>query len=301
MNQENVPGAWSSAQRLAALSFVAATLPLGIGVGILLAPVERPPLSTVLVSWALVMLVLGAGAWLLRRQRQRRQPAAADDLVFGLLDDMSHELRTPLNSIIGFSELLLSETEQRLSTRHRQYLADVLGSGQQLLSVVNDLLELSRVTTGARPLKRESLLPADLVAGAFELLAAEAEAREVTLVARDRSSEAVLGDRLGLGKALGHLVQSALRFSPAGASVEVESHDDGGDISFSIRDHGPARDGALAPGTGLGLLISRRLIEEHGGQLVLEPAPGGGNIVRFHVPAIPRRTLRLLPHPGVAS
>jgi signal transduction histidine kinase len=281
------PGqSWSLLQRIVALCFVAATLPLGIGVGILLAPVERSPL-VMLASLLSVAAVVLTGLWLWRRHQPAVRPADADT-VLALLNGLSHELRTPLNSIIGFSDLVLSETEHTLSTRHRQYLNDVLGSGQQLLAVVNELLDLAKVATGGRRLRPEALVPADVVAGAFEALAGEAALRDVNLVARDHATQEAWADRASLGKVLVHLVESALRFSPAGATVEVETRDASGAVSFCIRDQGPARSQALTPGPSLGVLISERLIEEHGGRLALEAAPNGrGSTFRFRIPATP--------------
>jgi signal transduction histidine kinase len=304
-------GAWSSAKKAAALCLVAASLPLGIGVGIMLAPGRRgsaPP--AVLVSLLVLAIILGAGAlllwwrrhWSLKSPRGREVDVPVDDLMFGLLPNISHELRTPLNSIIGFSELLLTETASTLSTRHRQYLADVLGSGQQLLGVVNDLIALSKVAAGTLPLEREELAPGDLVADAFEALTEEAAAREVLLVARDTSTRKVQGDRTSLQKALVHVVANGLRFSPPGGTLEVAVEDANGEVEFRVRDHGPVRDRALAAGTGLGLVISKRLIEEHGGRLVMESDTAGhGTTFRLSLPARATGVFRSLPHPGAAS
>ena len=228
----------------------------------------------------------------------------ADQLKSEFLANMSHELRTPLNAIIGFSELLLEEARTALSSDHIRFVEDVLASGRHLLALINDILDLAKIESGRIELQLEPLVPAAAIAEAVSLIAPQAQRKNIEIRDRAASTTAVLADRGKLRQILLNLLSNAVKFSDERTAVEVGAEDVPAGVRFWVRDAGPGMDDALIArlfqpfvqgdstlvrkhqGTGLGLAISKRLVEEHGGNIEVESAPGKGSTFFVVMPTV---------------
>jgi two-component system, cell cycle sensor histidine kinase PleC len=215
--------------------------------------------------------------------------------------NMSHELRTPLNAILGFSDLLQLEA---FSTKRAEYASFIHGAGLHLLSLVDDLLDLSRIESGRTDLKLESLRLEDLVLEC--VLTAEPGARlaGIVLVRQIRPNlPSVLADRRALKQILFNLLSNAIKFSPTGSSVDISAtRSEKGEVVLSVTDRGVGiaekdiprvfeRFGqvrheiaGMGKGTGLGLPIVKGLVEAHGGRVELHSQLGHGTCVTVIFP-----------------
>ncbi|HEY0714925.1 MAG TPA: response regulator, partial [Polyangia bacterium] len=236
-------------------------------------------------------------------ERKNQEVLRADRLKSEFLANMSHELRTPLNSIIGFSELLIDEARPNLKASHQQYLEDVFNSGKHLLRVINDILDLSKIEAGYVALEPSTLEPAELIAEACQLLAPIAAKREISFQVAIHATRKVWADRAKLLQVLLNLLSNAVKFSHDRSCVEISTEDAGAFVRFIIADHGSGIDDQVRhrlfqpfvqgeqplikrhQGTGLGLVISKRLVEQHGGTIELDSVSGTGTTLRFSIPA----------------
>ena len=232
---------------------------------------------------------------------KNREIQKADKLKSEFLANMSHELRTPLNAVIGFSELLLDDKSQ-LSAPHVEYARDILASGRHLLTLINGVLDLAKIEAGSMTLSLESVQPTEALDSAFMLVSAGAKKRKIELTLAEADLVPVQADPGKLQQILLNLLANAIKFSPAGASVAAGARREGGMVRFFVRDTGPGMAAEVLPqlfkpffqaesplvkkheGTGLGLAISRRLVEQHGGSMEVESAPGRGSTFSFTLP-----------------
>jgi signal transduction histidine kinase len=233
------------------------------------------------------------------------------------LATISHELRTPLNAIIGFSEILKTQMFGPLgSARYRGYADDIHGSAIHLLGLVNDLLDLAKAEAGKHELHEDMLDMAEIADTCRRLMAERAHEAGVRLEVADRLDGSMCrGDERKMRQILLNLLSNAVKFTPAGglATIDLGLREDGG-LQLAVRDTGigmAAADiaKALEPfgqvadvltretgGTGLGLPLTVKLVELHGGSLTIESTPGAGTTVTLLFPA--ERTIRLaLPQP----
>ncbi len=239
----------------------------------------------------------------------RREAEDANRAKSHLLANVSHELRTPLNAIIGFSEIMQGELLGPIGEpRYRDYATDIRDSGLHLLAVINDLLDLSKIEAGKLELTDEIVEVGALFDAAIRFLGQRPESAGLELVIdRPAAALALRGDQQALRQVLLNLLSNAVKFTPPGGRVTLRSSvgADGG-IEFRITDNGigiAEADIAKAlepfghiesplarkfPGTGLGLPITRALVELHGGRLGIESRPGMGTTVTVHLP--PDRT-----------
>ena len=234
-------------------------------------------------------------------QDKSRQLELANKHKSEFLANMSHELRTPLNAVIGFSELLLDDKSQ-LSAPHVEYARDILASGRHLLTLINGVLDLAKIEAGSMTLSLESVQPTEALDSAFMLVSAGAKKRKIELTLAEADLVPVQADPGKLQQILLNLLANAIKFSPAGASVAAGARREGGMVRFFVRDTGPGMAAEVLPqlfkpffqaesplvkkheGTGLGLAISRRLVEQHGGSMEVESAPGRGSTFSFTLP-----------------
>jgi len=221
------------------------------------------------------------------------------------LANMSHELRTPLNSIIGFSEIIKSEALGEISQKpYIDYAHDIHESGTQLLSVINEILGISKIEAGERQLNESVLDLKKISQTCIDLLASKIEAQQLhvtNMIAHDVPN--VIGEELAFKQILMNLLSNAIKFTPQGGSVTVNVEYDRDDILLSITDTGIGIDEfdipkALSPfgqldsalsrgnsGTGLGLTLVNSLIKLHEGRMELVSQKGIGTTVILTIPA----------------
>ena len=224
-----------------------------------------------------------------------------DDRRTRFLADMSHELRTPLNSIIGFSEILMDGMGGRLSGDSHEFITSIHEGGSHLLEIVNDILDLSKIEAGRLVLRRGPCDVAALINYARLTVSAMSETKGLRLdVAIAPDLPVIDGDQLRLRQVLLNLMSNAVKFTPDGGAVTVSALRDGDDLIIAVRDTGigisvsdqrvifePFRQvniSAEVQGTGLGLPITKRLIEMHGGDIELESEPGRGSVFTVRLP-----------------
>ena len=220
------------------------------------------------------------------------------------LANMSHELRTPLNAIIGFSEVLREEMAGPLNASQRQYVEDVLEAGQHLLSLINDILDLAKVEAGRMELALADVSILDTLESGLTMHQARANRNAITLsLAIDPDVGAVRADERKVRQVVFNLLSNAVKFTPSGGRVDVSARRHDGVVEIAIADTGvgisPAdqerifeefrqagEPGSASPeGTGLGLTLSKRFVELHGGRLWVQSELGAGTTFRFTLPA----------------
>jgi two-component system cell cycle sensor histidine kinase PleC len=235
--------------------------------------------------------------------RHAAESAAAARSRF--LATVSHELRTPLNAIIGFSDLLLMQIEGGgKAMKLDEYLTDIRSSGRHLLQIINDILDFSKLETGAVNLDEAEFELQPMMEAAVRIARGQSESKEVTLDAHAIDGETVLhGDERKLRQVLLNLISNAVKFTPRGGRVEIMSYPGlAGTWVIAVRDTGLGiaeadlervfepfvqADGNIdraSSGTGLGLPLSRRLVELHGGTLHLESKVGIGTTAIVTLP-----------------
>ncbi len=236
----------------------------------------------------------------------RDQAEAASRAKSEFLAMMSHELRTPLNAIIGFSEIIKTETLGPIGNdRYQEFVHDIHASGQHLLELINDILDLSKIESGKAKLYEEDIEIPQVLDAALTLVRESANTAEVELDSHCADGLPMLrADRRKLKQILANVLTNGIKFTPAGGrvSVRVWCNPAGGHV-FRITDTGigiPLDDlpKALAPfqqvdsrlgraheGTGLGLPLTKALVELHGGSLDLQSEVGLGTTVSVRFPA----------------
>lgn len=251
----------------------------------------------------------------------KSQAEAANAAKSQFLANMSHELRTPLNAIIGFAEMISRQHFGPYAlAKYSEYAADINTSGQHLLSVVNDILDLAKVEAGQWQLADERVSLRELLDQTMMVIREPARRNGVALAdsAADLGIE-LRGDTRALRQVLLNLMSNAVKFTPSGGTVSIVPRlGPDNSLSVTINDSGvgiaaeqlgivfePFRQGAAEirrteEGTGLGLYISRRLIELHGGAITIESELGVGTRVTVWLPAhrvsaIPARAPTLAP------
>ena len=235
----------------------------------------------------------------------RDEAQAANLAKSEFLAMMSHDLRTPLNAVIGFSDMIKSETFGPVGdARYVNYLNDINDSGQLLLSLINVVLDISKIEAGKLELiETEVDLPAFLQRS-VKLISPQADDRQITLkVECDADGPALMCDQRPLSQIINNLMSNAIKFSDAGQSILIKATaDDKQGYVIRVSDNGIGMDGdgirkALEPfsqadssiarnqdGTGLGLYVSRLLMNQHGGTLEIESALGKGTTVTVTFP-----------------
>ncbi|MGC1695635.1 MAG: ATP-binding protein, partial [Pseudolabrys sp.] len=227
------------------------------------------------------------------------------------LANMSHELRTPLNAIIGFSEIMESGMFGPLGAeKYNEYCNDIHSSGQYLLDVINDILDMAKIEAGRIRLDFEELDLDALLAEATRVVSARVQDKQLELVAKISPDLGLRADRRALKQIILNLLSNAVKFTPAGGRVTVRGRADGDSIVLAIADTGIGIDkDALAKlgrpfeqvesqltkshqGSGLGLAISKSLVELHGGNMRIRSTLGKGTLVVVRLPMHPQCHLR---------
>jgi signal transduction histidine kinase len=217
------------------------------------------------------------------------------------LATMSHELRTPLNAIIGFSEVLHEQMFGELNERQLAYVDDVLEAGRHLLSLINDVLDLAKIEAGRMELELSSVAIPEILRSAVSMLSERASGGGIALALSTEPEEiTITADERRVRQIVFNLVSNAVKFTPSGGRVDISALAEDGRVEIAVTDTGPgirpeelerifeefeqATAGKKAEGTGLGLPLSRKLVELHGGRLWVESEPGKGSTFRFTLP-----------------
>jgi PAS domain S-box-containing protein len=235
-------------------------------------------------------------------QRAREAAEAASQAKSQFLANMSHELRTPLTAVIGLSDLLLLERDP-LVPRQREYLEGVASSGRHLLALVNDVLDLAKIEAGKTELKLESVPINDAIEDSLTTISSLASTRGVLLEpATIVAVPNVRADRVRLRQILYNLISNAVKFTDRGGRVRVRARRDEDRVSIAVMDTGigiAPRDlsrlyrsfeqlelpsGDRPGGTGLGLALTKRLVEMHGGTIDVESQLGVGTTFTVRIP-----------------
>ena len=238
-----------------------------------------------------------------RIEERTKELAEASRQKSRFLASMSHELRTPLNAILGFSEVLLDRFVGDLTPKQVEYLESIHTSGKHLLGLINDLLDLSKIEAGKMVLHPEPCYLPQTLEDALTLVRSEATRKRLTLGLEVAAEVGLVeADPAKLKQILYNLLSNAIKFTPEGGRVTVRGQRVGSLVEVAVADTGigirPADqqrifgefeqvDSAYArqvQGTGLGLPLTRRLVELHGGTLTLESAEGKGSTFTFTLP-----------------
>jgi GAF domain-containing protein len=231
-----------------------------------------------------------------------RQLEVASQHKSEFLANMSHELRTPLNAIIGFSEILGERLFGELNAKQEEYLKDIHASGQHLLSLINDILDLSKIEAGRMELELAEFHLPQAIENALVLVRERALRRGITLEQSiDQGLGQIQGDERKIKQVLLNLLSNAIKFTPDGGRIAVRALAADGSVEVSVSDTGVGialedqeaifeefRQVGTADkkveGTGLGLALSRKFIELHGGRIWVESRVGAGSTFTFTIP-----------------
>jgi signal transduction histidine kinase len=268
------------------------------------APGEYPPeVIDVLKTFATQSALAIQNARLFREIADKSaQLEAASRHKSEFLANMSHELRTPLNAIIGFSEVLSEKMFGDINDKQAEYLQDILESGRHLLSLINDILDLSKVEAGRMELEAADFDLPSAIDNALILVKERASRRGIALGSTTDEGLGMLhGDERKVKQVLLNLLSNALKFTPEGGRIDIRAglRDHMAEVSVSDTGIGiaPADQDAVfeafrqvgaaekkAEGTGLGLALSRKFIELHGGKIWVTSQPGVGSTFTFTLP-----------------
>ncbi len=240
-------------------------------------------------------------------ETEKLRAEGANQAKSEFLANMSHELRTPLNAINGFSEIMIAEMYGPLGdARYKSYAQDILNSGQHLLALISDILDMSKIEAGKMSLRFEPLSLEEVAEDALRLVRDRAESAGLALRLDFDDLPEVEADYRAVKQVLLNLLSNAVKFTPRGGRITVraELRDDpmGQRVRISVQDTGigitPDNLARLArpfeqiesqhaktqQGTGLGLALTKALVEMHGGLLDLRSAPGQGTSATFSLP-----------------
>jgi len=231
------------------------------------------------------------------------------------LANMSHELRTPLNAIIGFSEVLQERMFGEMNEKQTEYIDDIHGSGKHLLSLINDILDLSKIEAGRMELDLATFSVPEAIGNALTLIKERALRHGIELTASiDPAVGEISADERKFKQILLNLLSNAVKFTPEGGRVVVAAQPAHGMIEVSVTDTGigialedqeavfeefrqVGKDYTRkAEGTGLGLALTRKFVELHGGNIRVKSEPGKGATFTFALPLEPARAVAAAAH-----
>jgi cell cycle sensor histidine kinase DivJ len=233
----------------------------------------------------------------------RKESERINNAKSRFLATMSHELRTPLNAIIGFSDMLSKETIELDRAREREYAQLINNSGHHLLSVVNGILDMSKMESGNFEITPEPLAPAQAIRNCCDLLVLKAQEAGVELKVRIAADlPEIVADRRAVNQILINLISNAIKFTPRGGRVSVSALCDGPKLVVAVEDTGVGIGEADLPhlgeaffqarasydrrhdGTGLGLSIVKGLIRLHNGDMDISSRLAAGTRVTVRLP-----------------
>jgi signal transduction histidine kinase len=234
-----------------------------------------------------------------------RELEAASEHKSQFLANMSHELRTPLNAIIGFSQVLRQEMFGEVNEKQAEYLDDILTSANHLLALINDILDLSKVEAGQIELELAPFSLHEALERGVVTVRERATREDVQVVlAAAADADVVTADERRIRQVIFNLLSNAVKFTPEGGAVDVTTTRVDGEVRVSVADTGPGiapedherifeefqqteTGVGLREGTGLGLALSKQLVELHGGRIWVDSEPGKGSTFVFTLPTAP--------------
>jgi len=239
-------------------------------------------------------------------EQEKIRAEEANQSKSDFLANMSHELRTPLNAINGFSDIMKKEMFGPLGDpRYREYVNDILFSGQHLLSLINDILDMSKIEAGKMTLNTEVMQVTDLVQQVIRIVRGRAEENRLKLIFSETELPEIHADPRAVKQVLLNLLTNAIKFTPEGGVVSVETAAKSAGLIIKVSDSGigiaqenidrlakpfeqiESEHSRQHEGTGLGLALSKSLVELHGGNFVIESVLGEGTTVIFTLPNKP--------------
>ena len=236
-------------------------------------------------------------------ESRNREVERATRLKSEFLARMSHELRTPMNAIMGFSDLLAEEAEGPLSDAYKTFVRHIRNGASHLLTLINDVLDLSRIEAGHIELRPEEFRAADAIEEVLPVVRPLAQVKSIRIESRLDDTVLILADRTRFKQILYNLLSNSVKFTPEGGRVWIESVPVDGRLALTVGDTGmgiPAAEQqaifeefyqvgtttkGVKEGTGLGLAITKRLVELHGGKIGVVSEPGRGSRFTFTLPA----------------
>lgn len=260
------------------------------------------------IEWEIRTLEMRFGRQLKDTQaelaRRNREVGEAERLKSHFLENMSRGLRTPLNTIIGYSQLLLEETEGPVNEEQRRFLDHIQRDSQHLLKLINDILDLSKIESGLLELRPETFRVRAELRGILEIVQKMARSKSIELRLKGGEDFTLRADIRRFREILLNLLYNALRFTPAGGrvTISISAAEEPGYCCLAVQDTGigmaPDQMEAIfgkfhqpgltttgaQEGTGLGLAITKHLIEMHGGNIWVDSRPGCGSRFSFTMP-----------------
>ena len=222
------------------------------------------------------------------------------------LANMSHELRTPLNAINGFSEIMLKQMFGPLGDdRYQEYVRDILSSGQHLLALINDILDMSKIEAGKLQLQTELIYPDEIVEQCARLMRGRAQEAGLELKMELGDLPRIEADPRAIKQVILNLLSNAVKFTPEGGRVEISAHPHEEGVKVRVSDSGigiadediprlarpfeqiESQHSKSHQGSGLGLALSKSLVEMHGGTLDIDSSIGEGTTIVFTLPPEP--------------
>ncbi len=240
---------------------------------------------------------------------ERLRAEAATRAKSEFLANMSHELRTPLTAVMGFSEVLLREIPGTLNEKQKEYLQDIYQSGEHLLNLINDILDLSKIEAGRLELELERFDIEGLIEESLIFFKEKAMRHNIRI--QKRLGEGIgelYADKRKVKQVIVNLLSNAFKFTPDGGTITVEVQRQDNEVVFSVEDTGPGiseedQKRLFKPfeqlqspltkkvkGTGLGLHLSKRLVELHGGRIWVKSELGKGSRFSFTIPILEQKS-----------
>ena len=235
-------------------------------------------------------------------EARNREVEKANRLKSEFLASMSHELRTPLHTVIGFTELLMEESEGSLNPKQKRFLGHILQDSRHLLELINEVLDISKIEAGKLALQPENFNFGACVEEALGAIRNQAAAKNIRLENKNSFGGLLRADRLRIKEILYNLLSNAIKFTPDGGTVWLEAAAQPDLLKVTVGDTGigisPEEHAAIfekfyqvgdttsgvREGTGLGLAITKKLVVLHGGTIWLESQKGQGSRFSFTLP-----------------